>query len=250
MGKPHNIGKRFLDYQLKRIMRWVPVAVKEGTNRTLEELAPSFLENTIKREAKFNNYLGNLEEAYVAIVVSNGVRRKVFYHNAERRGFVEVGPHGGRRIKMTKKRHEIYRKRRNPEYMKYRGEHKYERHPVGKSGSLNHYRYLSKNENVHGYQHKAESLMRGSGYVGGSWSRNGKAGVYRSFIQIRNLAPYAEFLQYGSNRTKHYNVLRGAELDRMRGKTSQMLKTAILADLKRHGFQTEKYKIVNGKKFG
>lgn len=234
-------------------MKKVPEAVKEGTNRALEELAPKFLEATVNNEAKFNNYIGNLEGAYVAIVVTNGVRKRIFYHDPKKRGKVidvldKNGRRtGGRKVKMTKQRHAVMYKRRNPDYGHgEKGYHKYERREVPYKNT--YYRYLNKNENENGYKWRAKAF--GTGNVGGSYSdkKGRKAGVYRSFIMVRNVAPYAAYVQYQRNHTKHYNVLRGATVDQLHGQTKELVKNAILADLKRFGFRTRKYKMVNGRK--
>lgn len=254
-GRPRNIGRRMLNYQIRRIMSRVPMAVKSGTKRTLLELAPEFLKSTINEQAAFNNYLGNLEEAYVAIVVTNGQRQKVFYHSVKKRGEVTERKSkikGDDRmikvIKLTRKRHEILVKRRNLEWGKgkdYKGEHKWERRPANledPNDPKSYYRYFNEKENERGYKKRAASLLRGNGYIGGqSVSKTGKVGVYRSFIQIRNVAPYAAYVQYAKDR-KTYNVLRGAHIDMLRGRTTQLLKNAVIADLKKYGFRQEKYK--------
>lgn len=248
MSKRRNIGPRFGEYQINRVLSYIDDSAKKGTKRTLEDIAPAFLEQTIANEAEFNNYSGNLEEGYVAIVVSNGKQKRIFYHNAATKGrFYSVytrrrkkGVRAMRRsvrVDLTRKRHNVTPWVKNTFFAEHmnahkdtQGQHRRIRSAVGEEPK--NYRYVKPWENEKGYKNRAKSISITRLGVG----RTAK----RTFLQIRNVAPYASFVQYGRNRNKHYNVLRGAMVDMWRRRVPMLIKSATLDELKAHGFRAPK----------
>lgn len=235
-------------YQLERIMSGISDSVKRGTGRALEELAPQFLRETVTKEAAFNNYTGNLEEAYVAMVFANGALRNVFYHKTSKKHKVRTGPKGGRRVLLVSPpRHPIYAMRKNPDYGGI-GEHKRERYEKNVK-THNIYRYIKKIEHESGYWNIAKQIAKARRDYGMSTTSDrgvtsgpaNRSGSSRSLIRIINVAPYAGYVQY-RKKGKRYNVIRGAEVESWRRKGARLVKDAILKDLKANGFRQPNFR--------
>ncbi len=207
------------------------LAVEAASAKTIEEIAPKYLNSVISQEAQFNNYTGNLESAYVAEVYRQRKLSKRIHADEIRkikRGVVKVGKRGGRYVKIVNPpRHEIRSRRANPDYDKnaVSGTHKYETY---KEYDTKRIRYLKKWEKTGGYKsnrtHKRANYMRGRA---------------QNFITIRNTAPYAASVQMGKGRHKHYNVLRGGLpiATAMRKEAGELLRTTVLQELKKAGFK-------------
>ena len=248
MGRGRNprasFGERQLNLTLWNIREKFGDAMIKGTKRALEDFAPQLLEETVEQEAAFNNYLGNLEGSYVAVVISNGVRRKIFYHEPETCGRIVTGKKGGRKVFLSKKRHGLKRWVMNPKWqprfkragyyktptgrivyreMERHGYHKYIRSK--NEDEPRPYRYIKKGEKISGYRHMIWK-NRASKY---------QIGRKKSFIRIMNIAPYAPYVQYAKGRTVHYNVLRGPLMNRF----GQMYKDVLLSELKERGFRAK-----------
>jgi len=274
MGRNQNRNWMFTRRQVKNIMAGVSDSVKRGIHQSLEALAPEFLNATVAQNAGFNNYTGNLEEAYVAIVISNGVKKRIFYHDATAKNDIEYGPKGGRRVRLARPtRHPVLKRIKNP----YRGNSPQVRaalskmfikdarmaryysriwavidHPMtgafdriiyGENGDKHYkkdiYRSVKPYETDAGYRHLAK---RGAAARGG-WEGRGQKGTYaarsRSSIRIINVAPYAAAVQYRRHGHR-YNVIKGGMVKELGKDAAVVMKTAIMADLKRYGFRNGK----------
>jgi hypothetical protein len=232
MSRNNNKSYRLRDYQLKKITAGIRAGVEKGAAVSLTQIAPKLLENIVEQEARFNNYTGNLEESYVAVVFTKG-KKTIFDHNAKDDDKNTVVPTkgGGRKVKVALIRHgeraagwfEVGSTNRGK-----RGEHRYERKKE-KINAATAFRYLKKWEKEDGYKKMATLGMR---------RERVNARGLTSYLQIRNVAPYAAAVQYGK-RGVHYNVLRGAMIKNMRNEMFQLIKIVTLKELKGQGLNVK-----------
>lgn len=274
----YSFGMRQLNLTLWNIRKKVGDANIAGTKRTLEQFAPEFLEEVVEQEAAFNNYTANLEEAYVAIVVSNGVKKRIFYHDAEQRGEVITGPKGGRKVYLTKLRHKVKSWKNNEKYRRLGGRiyPKGTQYKIvngtfvrvrpnipgarvadaymldkeigrglhqrlrGEETAPRPYRYLKKWENEAGYRNRANKAIRAAGNrAGGYKDYKGKYHTGTTRSFIR-IVNVAPYAQYvQSGKNRKYH--QNVLRGALINRVGQMYKDVLMEELKARGFRAPKY---------
>lgn len=241
MAKGRRSGSRnfsrqaFTESRLKGIMYGIRDAVQKGAAVSLEELAPEFLRYVATSEPEFNDYTGNLVNAYAATLFVKRKYVKTFFHETGKRGIIKRGPKGGRYAFLQKPlRHYEGRRRkmlveREGGMAGFRSVYKYREYFNYKDRQI---RYLKKWEKLGGYRRR--SAMKGVNY-----SARGFGSAYaQNFLRIENQAPYAEMVQQGRGGAhKHYRVLRGANVARMTSRATELTKMVTLQELKKAGFK-------------
>ena len=205
MDRPH--AKQTPEYQLRKWRQRLSATIDMSRNRTLRQLAPHLLNAVVEKEAEFNNYSGNLEAGYTAYYFRRGRKVKYFMYNSHAQKTARYGqstksgkikvyltPPTRHRMAATWKKNRF----RNLAKKNRRGRQ------YDNSGSFlaAPYRYMKEWENQRGYEYIARRQFN----YRGVHKMNGDG----TYIEITNVAPYAAFLQAGSNMKKHYNVIRGA----------------------------------------
>lgn len=237
MARGRHIGTKnfsvrvFSNPQLKSILYNIGETINKGASKSLEDLAPRFLAYVAQTEPQFNDYTGNLLNAYTARLYVRRKYVKTFFHDTGRHGAVHRGPKGGRWVSlMPPARHKVRRKQLLPESERSAARH---RHEWGVGGEPNK-RYLKPWENPNGY--RKNTGLRGSSFSAASFG-SAKA---QNFLRISNQSPYAEMVQQGRGGThKHYRVLRGAAVSKMSSQATELVKMVTLQELKKAGFKVK-----------
>lgn len=232
IGSKNYSAQPFTRSRLRGILFNMTGAVNKGAAKSLEEIAPSFLAYVASTEPEFNDYTGNLANAYAATLFVRRRYVKTFYHDTGRHGVVRTGPRGGRWVALLPPaRHKVRRKKLLPEAERAAARH---RHEWGVEG-IPAKRYLKRWEREAGYSGK-KTAFRGAGYSAAAFG----SPYAQNFLRIENHAPYAEMVQQGRGSVhKHYRVLRGSALYKMTQKTAALVKTVTLKELKAAGFKVK-----------
>lgn len=235
MAKGRRIGSKnfsaqpFTRSRLRDILFNMSMAVNKGTAKSLEEIAPSFLAYIAKTEPEFNDFTGNLANAYAATLFIRRKYVKTFYHDTGRHASgVHYGPRGGVWVPLLPPaRHKVRRKRLIDKENRT-SRHKYEWGVEGVPAK----RYLKPWEKMNGYRGR-------TAFRGGSYSASTFGSPYaQNFLRIENQAPYAEMVQQGRGGThRHYRVLRGSAAYRMTQSATALVKSITLKELKAAGFK-------------
>lgn len=233
IGSKNYSAQPFTKSRLRGILFNMSTAVHKGAAKSLEEIAPSFLAYVASTEPEFNDYTGNLANAYAATLFVRRKYVKTFYHDTGRHGVVHEGPRGGRWVALLPPaRHKIKRKKLLPIAERSSVRH---RHEWDKFAAVPVKRYLKRWERENGYSGKRTASR------GGSYSASRFGSPYaQNFLRIENHAPYAEMVQQGRGSVhKHYRVLRGAALYKMTQSATALVKSVTLKELKAAGFKVK-----------
>lgn len=201
-------------------------------------VAQQMVNNVAEREPRFNDYTGNLVSSYSADVFIGGdYSPQQSKFSKLYRG--EIEPRRGRnRAKLRRPpRHgaRIFRRLSEGDAKLARRKGVYEEGNIKHAELLPQYRYLKpwERQSTGGYRQPNEVAYRREArkMARDDVRRSGGTFTARSYILITNKAPYADFVQRGSNKRKHYNVLRGGLGVRSLSKYNMLLKQVTLKEI-------------------
>ena len=210
---------------------------KSVANRKLLELiAKQLADNAAEKEPEFNDYTGNLVSSYSADIYSNGYYQGLSRQYSKlKRGTIDTAPNG-RKIAFLSRppRHGARVKRRLSAKDAALTRHRYEISYNKKK--LAEFRYLKpwERQSTGGYRDPSDIAHRKEArdmLKKARENETGKRFTARSYILLTNKAPYADFVQRGSNKRKHYNVLRGAYGARSLSHYNSLLKMITLQEI-------------------
>ena len=212
VGTKNYRGRSYGPNDIRRIFGRIDLQIKRGAalgiSVTKEAIAEQML-SVVSAQSKFNSYTGNLNDSYVATIVTNRKISGLVYYQA-RKNSVRYGKHGGRYAELqSPPKHRNFAgfilrsKGGRKNGKRYKSvEYKGGKRLMMKNGKI--IRYLHKWEKEGNNPYRSGAL----GPKGGNFNigyLNRDSGKIQSGIVIENTAPYSGAVQH-----RGYNVMKGA----------------------------------------
>ena len=243
LGSKNFSPQQFTQSRLKGIWSNMNKAIERGVRKTMVTLAPNFLEYVAKTEPEFNDYTGNLLNAYSATLYVRKRYVKTFFHDTGRHGKIHIGKKPGSRWAelLPPARHGM----RGYEIMESWSKTDAFGRPIrttyrqiSSRRKPSKKRYLKRWEREDGYQRRLARRGNVSSAINSAFGGNPSA---QNVLMIQNTAPYAVMVQQGKGGVhRHYRVLRSAALKKMTNDSVALVKAVTSQELRAAGFKIRK----------